>query len=393
MHYLSLCLLLVFTHQLNATQSINPRTYESLEKIQTLMAEEDWRTAEERLQKLKSQTLKNAFAQALIEQSHGRLWLLQDDMDKAIEHYQLAMEQNALPDNMQEGLVLNLSQLFLQKEQYNKTVNLLLPWIASHKKSPAMTYATLATAYYLLQEFDKVISPLQKAVSLDSKKEEWLKMLAYSHYQTKDYKNASLVMHKLIVLNPHHKDYWLQAANFYQLQDDITNTLSVLALAQDQNILDKEQEFRLLIQLNLSQNNPYKAANMLLEGIVEGKIAANEANYYLLHQSFMAARETEKAIIPLEKAAGLSADGTLALQLAQLHIEQQNWLLAIDSCKLAITKKLLPKTLAKAHLLIGYAQFESEDLEKARISWTKAASFPETEKEALRWLSFLELQL
>lgn len=392
MRYLSVCWFFLFASQLVAQPSLSPRTYESLEKIQTLMGEENWTEAEENLKKLTRQTNKNDFAQALVAQTYARLWLLQDNMDKAIEYYQLALNESALPDNMQEGLILNLAQLHLQKEQYSKTVDLLLPWIKAHEKSPPLTHATLATAYYLQQKFNLVIGPLEKAVELDDKKEEWLKMLAYSHYQTNDYKSASSVMHKLILLKPLSKDYWLQQANFYQLQDDLTNTLAVLALAQQQGLLDKEQEFKHLILLKISQNNPFKAANMLLEAIVEGQIAASEDNYYLLYQAFVAARENKKAIMPLKKAATLSTDGILAMQLAQLYVDQQRWQDAVVACDLSLEKNIDKNKRGKTYLLRGYAAYEANDVDVARISWTKAASFPVVEKEAARWLTFLEMQ-
>jgi tetratricopeptide (TPR) repeat protein len=370
--------------------TLSPRTYSALESIQELISLSKWTEAEEKIETLKKNTLSNKFAQAILLQTQARLWISQNDFDKAIKFYKAAVETESLPSNMQEGAILNLSQLYLQKQKYAKAITLLTQHISNNETTQALTYATLGSAYYLQQDFKLAISSLENATKLDEKKEDWLKMLAYSYYQIADYKSAIIPMHKLITLNPGNRDYWLQQANFYQLQDDIINTMAVLALAQEKGILNKEDEFKHLVRLKINQGMPFKAANMLLKGMNDGYIELNMKNHYLLYQAFSSAREYVRSIIPLQKAAALSEQGLYFMQLAQLYVDLERWGDAVDACALALKKTLTDEQKGKSLLLKGFSAYEGNQREVARLSWTAALNISSSKKEAQRWLGFLE---
>jgi tetratricopeptide (TPR) repeat protein len=370
--------------------TLSPRTYSALESIQELISLSKWTEAEEKIETLKRNTLSNKFSQAILLQTQARLWISQNDFDKAIKFYKAAVETESLPNNMQEGAILNLSQLYLQKQNYAQAITLLTQHISTNETTQALTYATLGSAYYLQQDFKSAISSLEKAIKLDAKKEDWLKMLAYSYYQVGDYKSAIRPMHKLITLSPGNRDYWLQQANFYQLQDDITNTMAVLALAQEKGLLNKENEFKHLVRLKINQRMPYKAANMLQTGMNDGYIELSMKNHYLLYQAFSSAREYVKAIIPLRKAAALSEQGLYFMQLAQLYVDLERWGEAVDACSLALKKKLTDEQKGKTLLLKGFSAYEGNQREVARLSWTAALKVLSSKKEAQRWLGFLE---
>ena len=110
----------------------------------------------------------------------------------------------------------------------------------------------------------------------------------------------------------------------------------------------------------------------------------------------MLAREYERAIPPLERAASLSEDGELWLRLAQVHVQREEWAEAVEAVDEALSKGLDrggPNTPCHGHLLVGIARYNQERLDAARASIARARSCEKTVEMAERWLQFLEREI
>ena len=108
----------------------------------------------------------------------------------------------------------------------------------------------------------------------------------------------------------------------------------------------------------------------------------------MLGSAWLQAREQEKAIQAFTRAAPLSDNGNLYLQVAQLHIDRNEWQQGREALEKALAAGGL-KQPGNAYLLLGIARMELEDTDKAVKAFEQAAQFSETSKSANQWLRFI----
>jgi tetratricopeptide (TPR) repeat protein len=91
---------------------------------------------------------------------------------------------------------------------------------------------------------------------------------------------------------------------------------------------------------------------------------------------------------PLGEAAKLSDKGDLYMQLAQLHMADENWKKAAAAVDAALNKDDLTDK-ANAQLLLGIIYYSAKNKAAARRAFEKAATYEKTRKPARQWLRSL----
>lgn len=141
--------------------------------------------------------------------------------------------------------------------------------------------------------------------------------------------------------------------------------------------------------MNLAQSYffsdvPYKAGKVLERGLEEGKIERNLRNLKMLAQSWVAARETDKAVAALEAAAELSEDGELDAQRAQVLINAERNQEAIRAARRALEKGGVEQP-GNMHLVIGMAELNLENFNEALRAFAQAKQFDDVRRTANQW--------
>jgi tetratricopeptide (TPR) repeat protein len=173
---------------------------------------------------------------------------------------------------------------------------------------------------------------------------------------------------------------------------DYEEALIPLQLAYSQGLLTDESELRRLAELLLYLDLPYRAAQVVERGIETKTMATASDTFELLSNSWIAAREFEKAVTPLERAADLSDNGELYVRLAQVHIQREKWSDAAEVLKLALDKGGLDNA-GDAQLLMGIAYFSQKRPQQALTWFARAREHPETQDEADNWLKYIRREL
>jgi tetratricopeptide (TPR) repeat protein len=155
-----------------------------------------------------------------------------------------------------------------------------------------------------------------------------------------------------------------------------------------QGLLDKESEYLTLAQMYLFNQIPYQAAAVLRDGLDKGVVGENAKAYQLLADSWLHARERDRALPPMRKAAELAADGNGYVRLGQLYVEREDWDEARDALELALTKGQL-RHPGHAQLLLGIAHANQEEWGAAERAFAAARHDEKTEKAADYWLKHL----
>jgi tetratricopeptide (TPR) repeat protein len=134
---------------------------------------------------------------------------------------------------------------------------------------------------------------------------------------------------------------------------------------------------------------PYKGARVLEKGFAADQVEKKVQNLRLYSQAWQLAQEDEKAIPPLEQAAGKSNDGELYARLAQSHLNLSEYKSCVTASGKALNKGGL-KNKGNTYLIQGMCQFELDKLGEAKASFRQAAKHEKVAKNARSWISYVE---
>jgi tetratricopeptide (TPR) repeat protein len=188
------------------------------------------------------------------------------------------------------------------------------------------------------------------------------------------------------------KLYWTQLSTLYGAQGNYEKALVYLELANLQGFLVEDEEVRRLTQLLLATDLPYPAAQLLERALREKQLREDANAFELLSTAWIQARDFDKAIAPLRKAAELSTDGKLYIRLAQVYLQREELAEAEASLRSALDKGGLPSP-GDAQLLMGIAVFGQKRPEEALTWFARAREHAVTRDEAEIWVKHVQQQL
>ncbi len=370
-----------------SAQTLSEATYRRLTTIHELIGEEEYAEALQKLDKLMPSTKYSPYETAMVLQTYGFVWAQRGDYRKAADYFRKAIDLGALPEQQVESMKYNLGQFQVAVEEYREGVKTLEDYFATAKNPiPPDARVLLATAYAQLKQYRKALPHLTRAIREHSDpKEMWFQLKLAMHYETNDYKSCANTLLEMISRFPLKDQYWKQLSGmFMELKKD-EEALAILALADRKGFLDDEKEVKNLGNMYLYLDIPYKAAKIVSDGMRKGVIPGNEDNYELLSNAWIGARETDKAIDALSKAAELTDDGELVLRLAYLYVEREDWGKVIPTLEQA--RKLGVDKPGEAAMLQGIAAAELGRFDEAQAAFRVAAKHEGTKEEALAWLN------
>jgi len=164
-----------------------------------------------------------------------------------------------------------------------------------------------------------------------------------------------------------------------------------MQLAYAQNYLVKNNDLRALAQLYLYHSLPYRAGLVLEKAKEDGFVDEDALYWEMVANSWLLARELDRALEPLQTGAELSEKGNLYARLGQLYLEREQWLEASEALKMAIDKGDLSDE-GTTHLLLAITYYHQKKYSNSTRN-LKAARMSKNEtvrKSAGQWLLLVE---
>jgi tetratricopeptide (TPR) repeat protein len=367
---------------------LSEKTYKALNQAQELMEKENYQQAKQQLDSLLNTVEKGSYEQAVVLQTLGFLYSSLEQYKKATETFQQALDLNALPEDVTHTLRYNLAQLLIADEQYKKGIPLMESWLAAEKKPDNTVYVLLASAYYRVNNFSKAADRIQIAIKNDkAPQEDWYRLLLSSYLSLKHYKSAISVLELLITRYPDKKMYWDQLAALYMQENKEFTSLAVRMLAKRLDLTEPKTLVN-LADMYRYLRVPYKAGQLLEQGMEQKVIPSNFENLNKLADSWLAARENQRAVDTLKVMLPMDNSGDTPLKLGQIYISMEQWGNAIDTLSSAL-KLLKGKKLGQTYAMLGTAYYHQDNFEQAKAQFLKAASFEAQKKQAAQWLQHI----
>ncbi len=372
-----------------AVQAASPRVYKQLERAHEQTAEERYPDARETLEKLDGMSGLNAYERSLVQQAWGYFWAGQGRYANAARAFERCLAEAGLAPEHAQTVRYNLGQLYVADGRYQQGVDTLRAWFDEVQGPNAEAYLLVANAYGRLERHDEALRWAERGVAKSPEpREEWLALLLSLYFEVERFADVTRVLEQLVERFPK-REYWLQLSAAYAELGKEQESLAALELAYLQGLLETSQELERLARLLLYNDAPYQAARLLETELASGRVQGTAANWELLADGWLNAREVERAVQPLERAATLAEGGDPWVRLARVHVEQERWEAARSAAQKAIARGGLEDP-GRAYLLLGVASFHADRREESRQAFARATRHATSERSAQRWLRHLD---
>ena len=378
------------------TVAMSQSVYEDLTEIQELVEAKDYASAQRLTDELKGKKGLSPYELAQIWNITAYSYYLQERYADAIRAYDQVMAQPELPEALMLSTLKTKAQLQFTQENYEGALKTIRQLMAVISEPSADVLMLEGQALFQLARYDEALKPIKSAIEMYRDqgrvpKENWLLLLRVIYFEQKDYESMIGVVKELIVYYP--KDtYILTLAGIYSELGDTKKQLTLTEVLYEKGFLTSASHITNLANLYLLHGLPYKAAVLLEKEMGEEIVDSNERNLRLLSQAWYQAREDQKAIPPLERAAKLSDDGSLYVRLGQAHINLEQWAEATSALQKGIKLGGLKRN-DTANIMLGMALFNQKRLEQARRAFSKAASDNRSKRAATQWIAYVDSEI
>jgi tetratricopeptide (TPR) repeat protein len=280
------------------------------------------------------------YERSRLEQVSFNLAYQTGDYEVAHAHLEAAIGAGGLSTAEIEQARYQNAQVYMKEERWKEGAAALEQWLASVENPNSAAYYLLGVAYWQMGDHERALAPAQRAVDLaDKPQESWTSLLLALRLERHDYQAAIRQLQQLIVLAPAKKVYWLQLSASYGQLEDYRSALATMQLAYDAALLTEEAEIRRYADLLLFNDLPSRGARVLEDAIDRHAVSLVDAAVYeKLAECWIAAREFERAVAPLQRAAELSSSGNPLVRLAEVQVEREDWPAAETALRRALAK-------------------------------------------------------
>ncbi|MGR9089462.1 MAG: tetratricopeptide repeat protein [Gammaproteobacteria bacterium] len=378
------------------TVAMSQDVFEGLQEAQELIESKKYSNGHTLLKNLQAKPKLSVYESAQIWNLTAYAYYLQERYPDAITAYEKVLAAGDIPEAIVQSTLKTLSQLYFTIEDYAKALATVKRLMAVVPDPSADVFMLLGQAHFQLNQYKQAVQPISTAIEkyrAQGKKprENWLLLLRVCYYEMKDYQRMIGVLKELIALYPK-EQYLMTLAGVYSELGDTRKQLSLTEALYETGYVTEPHHVVNLANLYLLHGVPYKAAKVLQKEIDAKNVEANSRNLRLLSQAWYQAREDEKAIPPLARAAALAGDGELFVRLAQSYINLDRWEEAADAVQKGLDKGGVQRKDI-ANIMLGMALFNQRKLSSARGAFVNAAKDKRSVKVAQQWIVYVDSEL
>lgn len=388
----------VLAQQTERVPALREKVYSQLARAQTVADEQGNAQGIEVLNEVASRAdSMNSYERAMLWNFFGFMYYDNGDTAKAIDYFGKVVAEQPIPESLQKSTLFSLAQLALSDGQYDKSLNYLGQWrqLADADELPK-AWVLEAQAMYQNGRYQDALEPIQKAIAKaedegEVAKENWLILARAIHYELGQTDGVAKMLEKLVV-NYSKPEYWLQLAGVYGQLEKNAKQLAVLEAAYQQGFVEKPSELRNLAQVYYLNELPYKAAEIMEQGLSNGKLDNTLSNRKFYAQSLMQAKEYDAAIEAYQQAAELGDRGDMLAQAAQLALNIDRNNVALELAQQALAAGEL-KNPGNMYLVQGMVHVNQKQYQKAVAAFQSAQDYEATEAAASQWVRYAKSQL
>lgn len=378
------------------TVAMSQKVFEKLTEVQELMEAKNYAAGHAAIREVLQEKNLSPYETAQIYNLTGYAYYLEEKYPEAIQAYERVLQQPELPEGLQQSTLKTMAQLQFTIEEYDAALETVRRLMAIVPEPSADVYMLLGQALFQKADYRGALEPINTAIDMYKEQgrtpaENWLLLLRVCYYELNDFPSMIDVLKELILYYP--KDtYLLTLAGVYSELGDTKKQLALVEALYEEGLLDNPTHIVNLANLYLLHETPYKAAVVLEREMARDIVPSDVRNLRLLSQAWYTAREDEKAIPPLRRAAELSRDGELYVRLAQSHINLEEWDKAAEAIETGLRLGGITRE-DTANILLGMALFNQKKLSLARNAFERALGDQRSRRTAQQWIAYVDSEL
>jgi len=381
MRYLALVVLLVLAATVHSQESVSRQTFLALQKIEQLVAEEQFDEALGQLEELAVKTAGNSYDNALVHQYLAHTSVQLDNPARARTALETALAVENLPDDLLLNLYIFYGTILLGDDEFELGREVLAKWYALETGPTPTQIFSFAYATYMSGDVPGSRPLLEQAIGDSSDpKQSWYQLYYRVLFDMKDYDLAEDVLKGMITREPADENNWRMLASHYLQLEESTDGLAAMMIAYNNELIESEADLKQLASLWGYIDAPEKGARLLDEWIKTERLEGDADMLKRLGNLWLMSRERESAIEVLTKAAALAPDGRTYELLGGVFFEEEEWDQAYAAYMDAIETGGLEEPL-RVSLLAGISAFNGGNNENARKALDAAAA---SESDELR---------
>ncbi|RKU24261.1 hypothetical protein C6500_00425 [Candidatus Poribacteria bacterium] len=329
---------------------------------------------------------------AQLHYTYGVIYSQLDRATDAFEEFRKSLELKVLPTHQQQSLTYSLAGFYANTERYTESNQTLLRWFQFEPNPHAEAYAVMGQNFARQQLMQEALPYVLAANRLAKQpNRNWRKLQLAIHVELEQFVDAIELLKDNIGIWPDELDNYIVLSRIYEETREDLSALATLEIPWQKGILREQKDVLNLVRLNLSNENPARAAGVLSEALQRDYVEENTRHLRLLNSAWMLAREHDLAIATLDKLAQLAEDGEVYWQKAMLQNENGNWTGVVDSCSLALAHGDLENP-GEVWLLKGIALTELGQFSEAVDAFQNASKSDSDNirRSANAWIDFIE---
>jgi tetratricopeptide (TPR) repeat protein len=367
-------------------QSVTPRTFDAMQRVQKLMEDERYEEAREILEAHAVRVERNDYDFALTSQYLAHVSMMLDDQDRAREALAAALAREGVPPDARAELSLFYGTVLMSEEEHALALEALEEWYAAARvKLPGQIFS-LAYANYMngkLQRAGELVELAIEGGQLPGMQtqEAWYQLYYRVLFDQKRYDEAEVVLKEMIGRVPANPTYWRMLAGHYLALEEGTEGLAALMIAYMNDMLESSADLSQIVSLFGYVEAPEKGARLLATWLEDGRIEKNPESLKRLGGLWLASRERDNALAVLREAAELEPDSRTFEQLGGIYFEEEQWSDAYAAYRQALDQGDVEEP-ALINLLAGISAYRAGENELARRPLEIAAEDAELRRQA-----------
>lgn len=319
-------------------------------------------------------------------------YYLVDDNARALQNYKNVIAEEGANGPLVTRTLRTIAQLEMIDENYRESLGYYINWACMRETIGAEEYSQIAMIYYRLEDMNQALFYTERAINMVEAtggvgRENWYSMQRSIYYQRGNVPKVVEILKKMVVYYPNPR-YWRELGGMFSELEDSTNQLAAYHLAYLQGGIDNESQLKGIGFMLIAAGAPYQGAKLLEDAVAKEQIEPTEDVLRTIGSAYYQAKEMDRALPWMERAAAASNDGEAYGRLAGVLFSLQRYQEAVNAGQEAVRRGGLSRSdqvlLTVGGALHAMKQYDEAIVQFRRINDNRSARARDS------WITFVE---
>lgn len=329
----------------------------------------------------------NCFEESILLAMSAQVKISLEDYAGAVRDLETRVQKQYIQPSQLPQTYLAIGQLYFQEGELEKGLDYHTRWINAGGKPSRDQKYTLAQVNYNLDKFPEALVWLEQVFAADGPGADRAvyDFLILLYDRTGNKAKKAQLLEQLLVRNPSDRRVWDAISGDYYQGNQERKAFEVQKAMYLGGILETENELLRIVNFYNQFDAPYEGARILEKEINAGRIEASYKQLELLSRLYQVAREPNKAVPVIERAAQQFDSAVMYERLGRAYGDLREWAKAEEALLKAFDASSgTVEDRGLAWVFIGQSRYERGDREGAREAFRNANN-----RGGRGWLDFM----